>query len=104
MISLLIARWAESAWGRDGRATRRGHRALREVERERDDLAAANAELQRANVAIRAMHLAFAELLNLADERSHGQMRELIEDTGTELAQLLEEQLARAQETPASRP
>ncbi len=39
------------------------------------------------------MHTAFADLLNLADERSSGRMRELIEDTGNDLAKLLEEEM-----------
>jgi hypothetical protein len=43
------------------------------------------------NLELRVMHIAFADLLNLADERSSGRMRELIEDTGDELAELLEE-------------
>lgn len=39
------------------------------------------------------MHIAFADLLNLADERSSGRMRELIEGAGHELAELLEEEM-----------
>ena len=42
------------------------------------------------------MQIAHAELLNLADERTHGRMRELIEEAGTELADLLEDELERA--------
>ncbi len=68
-------------------------RALSESERARDELAAANEDLARANMELRVMHTAFADLLNLADERSSGRMRELIEDTGDELAKLLEEEL-----------
>ena len=68
-------------------------RALSESERARDELAAANEDLARANTELRVMHTAFADLLNLADERSSGRMRELIEDTGDELAKLLEEEL-----------
>jgi hypothetical protein len=62
-------------------------RALAETERTRDDLAGANAE-------IRAIQIAYAELLNLADERTEGRMRELIEDAGSELAAILEEEIA----------
>jgi hypothetical protein len=68
-------------------------RALAETERGRDDLALANDELGRTNVRIRAMHIAFADLLNLADERTDGRMRALVEETGGELAELLEEQM-----------
>jgi len=68
-------------------------RALVEAERTRDWLREANDELARANAQIQAMHIAFADLLNLADERSSGRMRELIEDAGDDLAELLEEKM-----------
>jgi hypothetical protein len=74
-------------------AYQRLDRALAETERARDELATANEELGRANAEIRAMQIAFADLLNLADERTHGRMRALIEDTGGELAELLEDQI-----------
>jgi hypothetical protein len=61
-------------------------RALADTERAKDELA-------RANVGIQAIQIAFADLLNLADERTQGRMRELIEDAGQELAELLEEEL-----------
>jgi hypothetical protein len=62
-------------------------RALVDTERARDELA-------RANVEIQAMQIAFADLLNLTDERTEGRIRELIEDTGQELADLLEDEIA----------
>jgi hypothetical protein len=68
-------------------------RALSESEQTRDELASANEDLARVNMELRVMHTAFADLLNLADERSSGRMRELIEDTGDELAELLEEKM-----------
>ena len=61
-------------------------RALAITERARDELAHANAEIQ-------AMQIAFADLLNLTDERTQGRIRELIEDAGQELADLLEEEI-----------
>jgi hypothetical protein len=67
--------------------------AHRDSERSRDELAAANHELARANVELRTLHVAMADVLNLADERTHGRMRELIEDTGEDLAGLLEEHM-----------
>lgn len=82
-------RSAENAYGRLDRS-------LADVERARDELALANEELGRANAHIRAMQIVHAELLNLADERTHGRMRELIEETGSELADFLEEELERA--------
>jgi len=62
-------------------------RALADTERARDELA-------RANVEIQTMQIAFADLLNLTDERTEGRIRELIEDTGQELADLLEDEIA----------
>jgi hypothetical protein len=70
-------RTAEAAYGRLDRA-------LAETENARDELA-------RANVEIQTIQIAFADLLNLADERTDGRIRELIEGTGQELAELLEE-------------
>jgi len=68
-------------------------RALGDTERARDLMTLTNEELRRANVEIRAMHIAFADALNLADERSDGRMRVLIERTGRDLAAILEEEL-----------
>jgi biopolymer transport protein ExbB/TolQ len=68
-------------------------RALSESEQARDELAASNKDLARANLELQVMHTAFGDLLNLADERSSGRMRELIEDAGDELAELLEEKM-----------
>ncbi len=70
-------------------------RALLDSERARDRLAKDNEDLARANLELRVMHTAFADLLNLADERSQGRMRDLIENTGAQLAELLEEELHR---------
>lgn len=68
-------------------------RALAEAEQSRDQLMLANDELRHGNVQLNAMHIALADALNLADERSEGRMREPIEDTGEELAELLEEHM-----------
>jgi hypothetical protein len=70
--------------------------ALAESERTRDQLTTANEDLARANLELRTMHIAMADLLNLADERTEGRMRELIEDTGSELAELLDEEIGRS--------
>jgi len=56
---------AESAYARLDRA-------LAETESARDEVVRANAEMQT-------IQIAFADLLNLADERTEGRMRELIE-------------------------
>ena len=70
--------------------------SLADVERARDDLTLANEELARANARVQAMQIAHAELLNLADERTDGRMRELIEETASDLADFLSEELERA--------
>jgi hypothetical protein len=74
-------RTAEDAYGRLDSAL---------SERASDELAAANEELARTNLELRTTQLAMADVLNLADERTHGRMRELIEKTGGQLAELLE--------------
>ncbi len=63
------------------------------VECERDALLAANVELRNDNVALRSMDVAFRDVLNLADERSHGQLRNLVGQIGETLAEWLEEQM-----------
>jgi hypothetical protein len=79
---------AESAYGRLDRA-------LADTERARDELADANQDLARANAQIQAVHVAYADLLNLTDDRTSGRMRELIEDTGEDLAGFLEAEMER---------
>jgi hypothetical protein len=67
-------------------------------ERLRDELAAANRGLARANLEMQTLQVAMADLLNLADERAGGRIRELVEDTGGELAELLEQELDRTRD------
>jgi hypothetical protein len=64
----------------------RAHLAL---ERAHDDLRDANDELARTNVEIRAVHAALEDLLVIADERTHGALRQLIEEAGEDLAEFL---------------
>lgn len=69
--------------------------AMASSERLRDELLASNEELSRSNLELRTMHIAMADVLNLTDERTGGRLRELVEDTGRALAQLLDEELSR---------
>jgi hypothetical protein len=64
-------------------------RAHVNLERTTDRLATANEELARANVQLRAVHTAFEDLLVIADQRTSGGLRVLIEDAGEDLARLL---------------
>jgi hypothetical protein len=66
---------------------------LDSVECERDALVAANVDLRNDNVALRSMDVAFRDVLNLADERSHGQLRNLVGQVGDSLAEWVEEQM-----------
>jgi len=68
---------------------------LADAERTRDELADVNEDLARANAQIQAVHVAYADLLNLTDEQTHGRVRELIEDAGGGLAELLEAEMER---------
>jgi hypothetical protein len=54
---------------------------------------AANMELRNDNVALRSMDVAFRDVLNLADERSYGQLHDLVGQIGDTLAEWLEEQM-----------
>lgn len=65
-------------------------RQVAQVERERDLLAAANERLRNENIQLRAMDIAFRDLLNFADERAHGQLRVLVEQAGEQLADWLD--------------
>jgi len=67
--------------------------ALADSERARDELGNANKDLARTNAQIQAVHIAYADLLNLTDERTRGRVRELIEDAGEDLAELLESEM-----------
>ncbi|MGH3440803.1 MAG: hypothetical protein ACRDUY_01910 [Nitriliruptorales bacterium] len=68
---------------------------LADSERARDRLANAIEELERTNSGLRSREAAVADLLRLADERTRGFVRELIEDRGGELADLLEDESVR---------
>jgi len=72
-------------------------RALFDADRINDRLSIANGELAAANVELRAAQIAVGELLNLANARSNGQMRCLVEETGDGLADILLEQLRSSQ-------
>lgn len=63
----------------------RAHLAL---EHKNDRVAEANEELARANAEIRSVHGAFEDLLVIADERTGGAMRELIEEAGEDVAEM----------------
>ena len=73
--------------------------ALFTSEQSCDRLRCENEKLAGANVELRAAQIAFAELLNLANDQSNGQMRVLVEETGAGLAEILSEQLRFAQRT-----
>jgi exonuclease VII small subunit len=70
-------------------------RAHLNLERARDRLEQTNEELARANVELRSVHGAFEDLLVLTDERTHGGLRDLVEDAGEDLARLLARYLRR---------
>ena len=71
----------------------RSDRALAESERARDALALANEELAAANVQLRMTQLGVAAFLNLVDERTDGRLRALLEQTGDDLVEILDQQL-----------
>jgi hypothetical protein len=66
------------------------------LERAHDRLAEMNEQLAAANVEIRAVHEGFEDLLVLADERTGGGLRDLIEQTGDDLAGFFARYLGRS--------
>ena len=67
--------------------------AILESEQARDELHAANAQLRKTNADQRVTQLAVAQAFNLIDERTQGQLREVVEQAGGDLAALVEESL-----------
>ena len=67
--------------------------ALTESERKRAELDVANARLQQTNASLQTIHLAVRQGFNLIDERTQGRLRELIEQTGDDLAALVDERI-----------
>ena len=71
------------------RAYERLDRAHVELEHANDRLLETNDRLAAANVEIRSVHGAFEEVLVLVDERTDGGLRNLIEESGEDLARFL---------------
>jgi hypothetical protein len=69
--------------------------ALSESERVRHELQLANEDLRRENAGLRTRELAVAQGFDLVDERTQGRLRELVEETGAELAEIVDEALDR---------
>jgi hypothetical protein len=67
--------------------------ALTESERKRAELDVANVRLQQTNASLQTIHLAVRQGFNLIDERTEGRLRELIEQTGDDLAALVDERI-----------
>jgi hypothetical protein len=67
--------------------------ALVESERARDVLNLSNELLQRKNAELRTLQIAVAQGFNVIDERTQGQLRELIEQAGDDLVALVDETL-----------
>jgi hypothetical protein len=63
--------------------------ALAEAERARRELRVANERLRRSNAELRRLQRALEKGLDAIDEWSEGRLRELVEQTGDELAALV---------------
>jgi hypothetical protein len=59
----------------------------------RDELGAVNKELQRRSGELETRQDAIERALELVDERTQGRLRELVEESGDELAELVDEAL-----------
>jgi len=71
----------------------RARSSLRAAERRRVELDRANALLQQRNASLRTMHLAVRQGFDVIDERTQGRLRELVEQTGDDLAAIVAERL-----------
>jgi uncharacterized membrane protein YraQ (UPF0718 family) len=68
-------------------------RALFRSEGAREELRVANEMLQRRNAQLQTLQLAVEDGFDWIDERTQGRLRELVEETGDELAALVDEAL-----------
>jgi hypothetical protein len=68
-------------------------RALFRSERAREELRVANERLQRRNAQLQTLQLAVEDGFDWIDERTEGRLRELVAETGDELAALVDEAL-----------
>ena len=66
--------------------------------RRRDELRAANKELQRRSAELEAQQLAIESGLDVIDVRTQGRLRQLVEESGDELAELIDEALDESDE------
>jgi hypothetical protein len=71
----------------------RARSSLRAAERKRVELDRANALLRTRNASLRTMHVAVRQGFEVIDERTHGRLRELVEQTGDDLAAIVAERL-----------
>jgi hypothetical protein len=90
-IAAAMALRARDSIGAAERSSELLDQALAESERARNGLDIANVKLQRANADLRTLQIAVAQGFNLIDERTHGRLRELVEEAGDDLAALVDE-------------
>lgn len=69
--------------------------SLDEGRMSRRRLEEANEQLRTSNAQVVATQVAFAHLLDVADDRTGGRLRMIVEDTGEELADMLFEKIGR---------
>jgi hypothetical protein len=89
-IELAVVCWVGIAMNARARQTvGELERAYARLDHAHAALERANDGLAAANVEIRSVHTAFEDVLVLVDERTHGRLSELIEDSGEDLARFL---------------
>jgi hypothetical protein len=90
-IAVALAFRAQDAIRTAARSSELLDDALVQSERARDALNLANERLQRKNAELRTLQVAVAHGFNLIDDRTQGQLRELIEEAGDDLVALVDE-------------
>lgn len=92
-IGLAMALRARGAIVSAERSSESLDQALADSERARDELDRANAELQKSNAALRTTRVILAQAFELIDERTAGGLRNLVQDAGSDIADLVDRAL-----------
>jgi hypothetical protein len=92
-IAVVMAVRARTAIRAEIRSREVCDRALAKSERAREELRLTNERLQRRNADLQAFQLAVVQGFDVINERTQGRLKELVEETGDELAALVDDAL-----------
>jgi hypothetical protein len=101
LVAVVMAVRARTAIRAEIRSREVCDRALAKSEHAREELCLANERLQGRNADLQAFQLAVVQGFDLIDERTQGRLKELVEESGDELAALVDEALDDPTEGPS---